>query len=220
MACVQTLYEHAGGDAALHRAEEIFYDKVLGDPVLKAEVPSAKRNPRQASAPGVIARTVGGPDRLAATTRLPVHHRCAPPPEDRRRTARAVRGPYLEAVDEAGLPTDEQFRDAVRSHLEFGSRVHSKTPGRTPTTSFTRSVPSPTGAGRTEQGVSCLIDREPCGRPPASGCPLIEIRRIRAVIPISGHCGRTPDCGYDLVVDIRQIEQELATAGAQELLTN
>jgi len=30
---------------------------------------------------------------------------------------------YLEAVDEAGLPTDEPFRDAVRSHLEFGSRV-------------------------------------------------------------------------------------------------
>jgi nitroimidazol reductase NimA-like FMN-containing flavoprotein (pyridoxamine 5'-phosphate oxidase superfamily) len=32
--------------------------------------------------------------------------------------------------------------------------------------------------------------------------------------------GKTPDCGYDLVVDTRQIEQELATAGAQELLTN
>jgi nitroimidazol reductase NimA-like FMN-containing flavoprotein (pyridoxamine 5'-phosphate oxidase superfamily) len=52
------------------------------------------------------------------------------------------------------------------------------------------------------------------------GLPLIEIRRIRAVIPMSGQHGKTPDCGYDLVVDIRQIEQELATAGAQGLLTN
>jgi hemoglobin len=30
---------------------------------------------------------------------------------------------YLEAIDEAGLPTDVPFRQAVRSHLEFGSRV-------------------------------------------------------------------------------------------------
>ena len=37
---------------------------------------------------------------------------------------------------------------------------------------------------------------------------------------MSGQHGKTPDCGYDLVVDIRQIEQELATAGAQGLLTN
>jgi hypothetical protein len=31
---VKTLYEHAGGHEALHRAEELFYDKVLADPVL------------------------------------------------------------------------------------------------------------------------------------------------------------------------------------------
>jgi hemoglobin len=30
---------------------------------------------------------------------------------------------YLESVNEAGLPTDEAFRNAVRSHLDFGSRV-------------------------------------------------------------------------------------------------
>ena len=37
--------------------------------------------------------------------------------------------------------------------------------------------------------LSRLLDRvEPC--------PLIEVRRIRAVIPMSGQHGRTPDCGY------------------------
>jgi hemoglobin len=30
---------------------------------------------------------------------------------------------YLEAVDEAGLPDDAPFRQAVREHVEFGSRV-------------------------------------------------------------------------------------------------
>ncbi len=30
---------------------------------------------------------------------------------------------YMEALDEAGLPNDEPFREAVRSHVEFGARV-------------------------------------------------------------------------------------------------
>ncbi len=30
---------------------------------------------------------------------------------------------YLEALGEAGLPSDPQFRQAVREHLEFGSHV-------------------------------------------------------------------------------------------------
>ena len=30
---------------------------------------------------------------------------------------------YLEAIDEADLPRDEPFREAIRSHVEFGSRV-------------------------------------------------------------------------------------------------
>jgi hemoglobin len=30
---------------------------------------------------------------------------------------------YLEALDEAGLPADAPFRQAVREHVEFGSHV-------------------------------------------------------------------------------------------------
>ena len=38
----------------------------------------------------------------------------------------------MEALDESDLPDDEPFREAVRSHIEFGSRVaqqnsHAKT---------------------------------------------------------------------------------------------
>jgi hypothetical protein len=32
---MKSLYEHAGGEEALHRLEELFYSKVLADPVLK-----------------------------------------------------------------------------------------------------------------------------------------------------------------------------------------
>jgi hemoglobin len=32
---VTSLYEHAGGEEALHRIEELFYSKALADPVLK-----------------------------------------------------------------------------------------------------------------------------------------------------------------------------------------
>ena len=30
---------------------------------------------------------------------------------------------YLAALDEAHLPADAEFREAVRAHVEFGSRV-------------------------------------------------------------------------------------------------
>jgi hypothetical protein len=32
---IPTLFEHAGGEAALHRLEQIFYDGVLADPLLQ-----------------------------------------------------------------------------------------------------------------------------------------------------------------------------------------
>jgi hemoglobin len=34
-----TIYEHAGGQEALHRLEEVSYSKVLADPVLKPLFP-------------------------------------------------------------------------------------------------------------------------------------------------------------------------------------
>ena len=38
-----TLFEHAGGLSALHRLEDIFYDSVLKDPLLRRFL--AKDNP-------------------------------------------------------------------------------------------------------------------------------------------------------------------------------
>jgi hemoglobin len=69
------------------------------------------------------AESLGGPDRftreLGFRHIIDVHRGLEITDEQRRRFVAL----YLEAVDEAALPEDEPFREAVRSHIEFGSRV-------------------------------------------------------------------------------------------------
>ena len=118
----ETLYEHAGGDQALHRLEELFYAKALADPILKPLF-----NKRVASHVDHLtwftAESFGGPDRF--TTRLgfqhiiDVHRHLKITDEQRDRFVAL----YLEALDEAGLPNDQPFRQAVREHVEFGAHV-------------------------------------------------------------------------------------------------
>src|SRR5579859_7820668 len=60
---MKSLYEHAGGDAALHRLEELFYDKVLADPVLKAQF--TERKPHHVEhLTWFTAESFGAPDRF------------------------------------------------------------------------------------------------------------------------------------------------------------
>jgi hemoglobin len=119
---VTTLYEHAGGEEALHRLEELFYGKVLADPVLQRLFPT--RQPHHVEhLTWFTAESFGGPDRftreLGFEYMLDVHRGLKITEEERQRFAEL----YMEALDEAGLPDDAPFREAVRSHIEFGSRV-------------------------------------------------------------------------------------------------
>lgn len=126
-----SLYEHAGGDEALHRLEEIFYDKVLADPILKSQF--RERRPHHVEhLSWFTAESFGGPDRftreLGFAHIIDVHRNLEITEEQRQRFVDL----YVEAVDEAGLPDDEAFREAFRSHAEFGSHVayqnsHAKT---------------------------------------------------------------------------------------------
>jgi hemoglobin len=118
----ETLYDHAGGDEALHHLEELFYGKALADPVLKALF--TKRIPTHVDhLTWFTAESFGGSDRF--TRRLgfqhiiDVHRHLKITDEQRERFVAA----YLEALDEAGLPDDGPFRQAVREHVEFGARV-------------------------------------------------------------------------------------------------
>jgi hemoglobin len=119
---VKTLYEHAGGYESIHHLEEIFYDKVLGDPVLSAVF--TERVPTHVDhLTWFTAESFGGPDRFSRELGfrhiIDVHRHLQITDDQKRRFVTL----YLEALDEAGLPRDEPFRNAVQSHLEFGTDV-------------------------------------------------------------------------------------------------
>jgi hemoglobin len=118
----ESLYEHAGGDEGLHRLEELFYAKALADPVLKTLF--TNRVPTHVDhLTWFTAESFGGPDRftreLGFQYIIDVHRNLHITDEQRERFIAA----YLESLDEAGLPDDEPFRQAVREHVEFGAGV-------------------------------------------------------------------------------------------------
>jgi hemoglobin len=119
---VTSLYEHLGGEEALHRLEEIFYAKALADPVLSSVFP--RRQPHHVEhLTWFTAESFGGPGRFTSELGfehvIKTHRHLKITDEQRDRFVTL----YMEALDEAGLPKDEPFRAAVRSHVEFGSGV-------------------------------------------------------------------------------------------------
>ena len=118
----ESLYEHAGGDESLHRLEELFYAKALADPVLKTLF--TERVPTHVDhLTWFTAESFGGPDRftreLGFQYLIDVHRHLNITDEQRDRFIAA----YTEALDEAGMPDDMPFRQAVREHVEFGAQV-------------------------------------------------------------------------------------------------
>jgi hemoglobin len=118
----ETLYRHAGGDAGIHRLEEIFYAKVLADPLL-APLFGEGQPHHVEHLSWFTAETFGGPKRF--TEKLGFEHlidvhRGLGITDDQRERFVAL---YLEAASEAGLPKDRPFLDALREHIEFGAKV-------------------------------------------------------------------------------------------------
>jgi hemoglobin len=118
----ESLFEHAGGDDALHRLEELFYAKALADPVLSALF--TERVPTHVDhLTWFTAESFGGPDRFTSGLGfqyiIDVHRHLKITDEQRDRFVEV----YLAALDEAKMPADEAFRQAVREHVEFGTHV-------------------------------------------------------------------------------------------------
>jgi hemoglobin len=117
-----SLYEHAGGEEALHHLEALFYESVLSDPLLQPLF-GAGQPQHVDHLTAFTAESFGGPARftreLGFAHLVEVHRGLAITEEQRSRFVEL----YLVALDAAGMPRDEPFRDAVRSHLEFGSKV-------------------------------------------------------------------------------------------------
>jgi hemoglobin len=117
-----SLYEHAGGESALHRLEQTFYDSVLVDPLLQPLF--GKGQPQHVDhLTAFTAESFGGPDRfsreLGFDHLIAVHRGLKISEEQRQRFVEL----YLKALDAAGMPDDPEFRDAVREHVEFGTQV-------------------------------------------------------------------------------------------------
>jgi hemoglobin len=120
---METLYEHAGGWEGLGRYLDIFYRSVRADPLLQPLFGTGRPehvtvltafNAESFGGPDLFSREMGGFQRL-----IDAHRGLKITEEQRRRFVEL----WLAAVDKAGLPDDEPFREAVRSHVEFGSRV-------------------------------------------------------------------------------------------------
>jgi hemoglobin len=110
------------GNAALHHLEEIFYTKVLADPVLKSLF--TERRPHHVDhLTWFTAESFGGRDRFTRELgfqHIIDAHRHLQISDDQRERFVAL---YMETLDDAGLPDDEPLREAVRSDIEFGARV-------------------------------------------------------------------------------------------------
>jgi hemoglobin len=118
----ETLFEHAGGTAGLHRLEDYFYSSVLADPLLQPLFGAGKPS-HVDHLTWFTAESFGGPDRftreLGFGHLIDVHRHLNITQEQRQRFVEL----YLAALDAVGMPDDKPFRDAVRSHVEFGTRV-------------------------------------------------------------------------------------------------
>jgi hemoglobin len=119
---MESLYAHAGGDPAIHALEEAFYAKVLADPLLQPLFGDGQASHVE-HLTWFTAESFGGPDRftqeLGFRHLIDVHRHLHITEAQRRRFVEL----YLRAVDESDLPDDAPFRDAVASHVEFGTRV-------------------------------------------------------------------------------------------------
>ncbi|MDT7578428.1 MAG: hemoglobin [Pseudonocardiales bacterium] len=117
-----SLFEHAGGEAGLHRLEQYFYDSVLVDPVLQPLFGAGK--PEHVDhLTAFTAESFGGPDRftreLGFAHLIDVHRGLHITEEQRQRFVEL----YMKALDATDMPADADFREAVREHVEFGTHV-------------------------------------------------------------------------------------------------
>jgi hemoglobin len=118
-----TIFEHAGGHEALHRFIDVFYSSVLSDPLLQPLF-GAGRPEHVAHLTAFTAETFGGPEAFTSDMGgfpglIDVHRGLKISEMQRRRFVEL----YMAAADQAGLPADGPFREALRSHVEFGSQV-------------------------------------------------------------------------------------------------
>ena len=129
-----TLYEWAGGHEALRRLTEVFYDKVLDDPVLAPVFAHMSDQHREHVAIwlGEVFRGHSRyTDELGGYPAMLGHHLGLALTEEQRSRWAAL---IAQSADPAGLPDDPEFRSAFVAYIEWGTRIalSNSQPGATP----------------------------------------------------------------------------------------
>jgi hemoglobin len=128
-----SLYEWAGGEPAIRRLMDCFYDRVELDDLLGPRFfPEGVSEEHRAHVTAWWSEVFGGPgaytDDLGGYENMLAHHRgLAITPAQRHRFVSLL----SHAADDAGLPDDPEFRSALMAYAEWGSRLamHNSQPG-------------------------------------------------------------------------------------------
>jgi hemoglobin len=120
---VPTLYEWAGGTAALERLTRAFYERVLADDLIGPLFAHMDgEHPRHVAM--WLAEVFGGPDRYTRERggypAMLGHHLGRAITEAQRRRWVSL---LLDSLDDAGLPGDPEFRAAFVGYVEWGTRL-------------------------------------------------------------------------------------------------
>ena len=118
-----TLYDWAGGEPALRRLTEVFYERVRADPVLAPVFAQMSEDHPQHVATW-LGEVFGGPPRYTEEHggyphMLAKHRDRALTEPQRRRWVELI----CDAADAAGLPDDPEFRSAFVAYIEWGTRL-------------------------------------------------------------------------------------------------
>jgi hemoglobin len=133
-AATPTLYEWAGGIEAFERLTGLFYEKVRADELLEPVFRGMdEHHPKYVAM--WLAEVFGGPARYTEERggyphMLAKHLGRALTEPMRRRWVQLI----CDAADDAGLPSDPEFRSAFVAYIEWGTRlaVNNSQPGATP----------------------------------------------------------------------------------------
>jgi hemoglobin len=124
MTSTPTLFEWAGGEPAIRRLMDAFYDRVEQDDLLSGLFPGGVHEEHRANVTAWWCEVFGGPARYTAELggyeNMLAHHRgLGITPEQRFRFASLL----SQAADDAELPDDPEFRSALVAYIEWGTRI-------------------------------------------------------------------------------------------------
>ena len=132
---VPSLSEWAGGQAAIRRLIDAFYDRVEADDLLSGLFPGGVSELHRDHVTRWWVEVLGGPadytHSLGGYERMLAHHRGLSITGDQRFRFASL---MSLAADDAGLPDDPEFRAAFVSYVEWGTRLamHNSQPGAEP----------------------------------------------------------------------------------------